>query len=225
MRDTWPLLERIEFPALRRGRLDTLQVNVGYRCNQSCTHCHVNAGPEPHRGNVGARSPTWCSRFLARQRHHHARHHRRRAGAQRAFPPPRDRRARPGRPRHGSLQSHGPGGARTGRPRPSSCATTRSRSSPRCRAISKTMSIVSAARACSTARSAACGSSTRWATGAKGSRPRAQSRLQSARARRCRRRRRTSKPTTSACSASATASCSTASTRSPTCRSSASARS
>ncbi len=45
MRDTWPLLERIEFPALRRSQLDTLQVNVGYRCNQSCTHCHVNAGP------------------------------------------------------------------------------------------------------------------------------------------------------------------------------------
>jgi radical SAM/Cys-rich protein len=45
MRDTWPLLERIAFPAIRRGRLDTLQLNVGYRCNQSCEHCHVNAGP------------------------------------------------------------------------------------------------------------------------------------------------------------------------------------
>jgi len=45
MRDTWPLLANIVFPALRRGRLDTLQVNVGYRCNQSCVHCHVNAGP------------------------------------------------------------------------------------------------------------------------------------------------------------------------------------
>src|SRR5437763_1716781 len=45
MRDTWPLLEHIPFPPIRRGRLDTLQVNVGYRCNQSCVHCHVNAGP------------------------------------------------------------------------------------------------------------------------------------------------------------------------------------
>jgi radical SAM/Cys-rich protein len=45
MRDTLPLLERIPFPALRRDTLDTLQVNVGYRCNQSCFHCHVNAGP------------------------------------------------------------------------------------------------------------------------------------------------------------------------------------
>ena len=45
MHDTLPLLEKIEFPAIRRGKLETLQVNVGYRCNQSCLHCHVNAGP------------------------------------------------------------------------------------------------------------------------------------------------------------------------------------
>jgi len=45
MRDTWPLLEQRAFPPIRRGRLDTLQINVGYRCNQSCVHCHVNAGP------------------------------------------------------------------------------------------------------------------------------------------------------------------------------------
>ncbi len=45
MRDTLALLERIPFPALRRERLQTVQVNLGYRCNQSCLHCHVNAGP------------------------------------------------------------------------------------------------------------------------------------------------------------------------------------
>jgi radical SAM/Cys-rich protein len=45
MLDTLPLLDRILFPAIRRARLDTLQVNLGYRCNQSCVHCHVNAGP------------------------------------------------------------------------------------------------------------------------------------------------------------------------------------
>jgi radical SAM/Cys-rich protein len=45
MRDTLPLLDKVPFPAIRRGKLDTLQVNVGYRCNQSCFHCHVNAGP------------------------------------------------------------------------------------------------------------------------------------------------------------------------------------
>src|SRR3954463_4507719 len=46
MRDTWPLLDRIPFPPIRRGALQTLQVNLGYRCNQSCVHCHVNAGPQ-----------------------------------------------------------------------------------------------------------------------------------------------------------------------------------
>ncbi len=45
MRDSLPLLADTDFPALCRGHLDTLQVNVGYRCNQSCLHCHVNAGP------------------------------------------------------------------------------------------------------------------------------------------------------------------------------------
>src|SRR5262249_8788251 len=54
MRDTWPLLEQIEFPPIRRGRLDTLQVNVGYRCNQSCVHCHVNAGPSRTEEMSGA---------------------------------------------------------------------------------------------------------------------------------------------------------------------------
>ena len=45
MRASLPHLSQYGFPALRRGRLETLQVNVGYRCNQSCLHCHVNAGP------------------------------------------------------------------------------------------------------------------------------------------------------------------------------------
>ena len=45
MRATLPLLVATDFPAIRRDRLDTLQVNLGYKCNQSCLHCHVNAGP------------------------------------------------------------------------------------------------------------------------------------------------------------------------------------
>ncbi|MCG6952857.1 MAG: arsenosugar biosynthesis radical SAM protein ArsS [Betaproteobacteria bacterium] len=46
MHATLPLMRRYGFPALRRTRLETLQVNLGYRCNQSCLHCHVNAGPK-----------------------------------------------------------------------------------------------------------------------------------------------------------------------------------
>jgi radical SAM/Cys-rich protein len=45
MHDTLPLLDAVPFPPLQRARLATLQVNLGYRCNQSCFHCHVNAGP------------------------------------------------------------------------------------------------------------------------------------------------------------------------------------
>ena len=45
MHATLQRLERTDFPPIRRRRLETLQVNVGYKCNQSCVHCHVNAGP------------------------------------------------------------------------------------------------------------------------------------------------------------------------------------
>jgi radical SAM/Cys-rich protein len=45
MHATLPLLRNTDFPSIRRGRLETLQVNLGYRCNQSCLHCHVAAGP------------------------------------------------------------------------------------------------------------------------------------------------------------------------------------
>src|SRR5437762_8777130 len=45
MHATFPLLRDTDFPKLRRRSLETLQVNLGYRCNQTCQHCHVNAGP------------------------------------------------------------------------------------------------------------------------------------------------------------------------------------
>ena len=46
MLDTKPLLLETDFPLITRSRLETLQVNLGYLCNLSCTHCHVNAGPK-----------------------------------------------------------------------------------------------------------------------------------------------------------------------------------
>lgn len=45
MHATLPLLKASDFPAIRRKSLETLQVNLGYKCNQSCLHCHVAAGP------------------------------------------------------------------------------------------------------------------------------------------------------------------------------------
>jgi radical SAM/Cys-rich protein len=46
MIETLSLLENSDFPAINRGNLTTLQVNLGYVCNQQCLHCHVNAGPK-----------------------------------------------------------------------------------------------------------------------------------------------------------------------------------
>ena len=45
MLDTRPLLLASDFPPVRRQGLETLQLNLGYLCNLSCVHCHVNAGP------------------------------------------------------------------------------------------------------------------------------------------------------------------------------------
>ncbi|MCG8613927.1 MAG: arsenosugar biosynthesis radical SAM protein ArsS [Pseudomonadales bacterium] len=45
MLDTRPMLMVTDFPEIKRDRMDMLQVNLGYLCNLSCTHCHVNAGP------------------------------------------------------------------------------------------------------------------------------------------------------------------------------------
>lgn len=35
-----------DFPTVDRLSLEVIQINLGYRCNQWCIHCHVNAGPE-----------------------------------------------------------------------------------------------------------------------------------------------------------------------------------
>ena len=45
MHATLPLLRVTDFPPIRRRAIEALQVNLGYTCNQTCVHCHVNAGP------------------------------------------------------------------------------------------------------------------------------------------------------------------------------------
>ena len=45
MLDTKPLLFKKSFPSISRANLEIIQINLGYKCNLSCTHCHVNAGP------------------------------------------------------------------------------------------------------------------------------------------------------------------------------------
>ena len=45
MHKIYPLIHRNDFPHIQRNDLSILQVNLGYKCNQRCLHCHVNAGP------------------------------------------------------------------------------------------------------------------------------------------------------------------------------------
>ncbi|MBL0142510.1 MAG: arsenosugar biosynthesis radical SAM protein ArsS [Betaproteobacteria bacterium] len=40
-----PLLVQTDFPPIHRRGVAIVQANLGYVCNQTCLHCHVNAGP------------------------------------------------------------------------------------------------------------------------------------------------------------------------------------
>lgn len=46
MHNCKPLLLNSDFPVIHRQSLQVLQINLGYLCNLSCVHCHVNAGPK-----------------------------------------------------------------------------------------------------------------------------------------------------------------------------------
>ena len=61
MLDTLALLQKIQFPNIKRDHLETLQVNLGYMCNQQCIHCHVNAAP--NRKEIMIRET--CDQILA----------------------------------------------------------------------------------------------------------------------------------------------------------------
>ena len=39
------VITKTKFPKIKRDNLDTLQINIGYKCNQACSHCHVDASP------------------------------------------------------------------------------------------------------------------------------------------------------------------------------------
>jgi radical SAM/Cys-rich protein len=52
--------------SLERGRLQTLQLNVGRKCNQTCRHCHVDAGPwrtEMMDGETARRVGAWILEY------------------------------------------------------------------------------------------------------------------------------------------------------------------
>ena len=63
MHATLPLLEDTDFPAIKRVELDTLQVNLGYLCNQQCLHCHVDASPK-RKENMSSATVELIIQFL-----------------------------------------------------------------------------------------------------------------------------------------------------------------
>ena len=202
-----------------------LQINVGYRCNQSCLHCHV--GASPHRteemSGDGRRRRCWSSWS---------------GGAiatlditggapelNRAFPPPGDGGARNGRARDGPLQPHDLRGAPGQEDLPEFLAARAGRDRRLAALLSRrTTSTASAARACSTRSIRGLQPPQRAGLRARRLGPHAQSRLQSARAVAAAAAGRARGRLQAHPRRAATASRSTASSRSPTCRSSASAR-
>ncbi len=52
------------FSTLRSDRIDTLQINVGKLCNQTCRHCHVDAGPD-RREIMSRETAEACLQVLA----------------------------------------------------------------------------------------------------------------------------------------------------------------
>jgi len=64
MSELSPVHPVTDFPTIRRTNLETLQVNMGYRCNQQCIHCHVDAGPE-RRETMGRSTIDDVIAFLA----------------------------------------------------------------------------------------------------------------------------------------------------------------
>jgi radical SAM/Cys-rich protein len=64
MHDTLPLLGPSTFPPLQRAALETLQINIGLRCNLACLHCHTNSNPR-RREAMNDETIALVLRFLA----------------------------------------------------------------------------------------------------------------------------------------------------------------
>lgn len=66
--DQWPTFDRTltanGLPPLHADGIEVLQVNVGKLCNQTCHHCHVDAGPD-RREIMSQETAEACLRALA----------------------------------------------------------------------------------------------------------------------------------------------------------------
>ena len=133
MRDTWPLLDKIPFPAIRAraARHAAGQCRLSLQPVLRALPRQCRARTAPRRWTARRRRPR--ARLPGAAAHRDARHHRRRAGAQSAFPPAGDRaRATWACSVMDRCNLTDPGAAGPGRPRRIPRRASRSRSSPRC---------------------------------------------------------------------------------------------
>ncbi len=64
-----PFGERIAevgYRPLKPGRIEIFQLNIGKLCNQTCSHCHVDAGPDKKVENMGRETLQKCLDILAK---------------------------------------------------------------------------------------------------------------------------------------------------------------
>lgn len=53
------------FAPLRPAELEIFQLNIGKLCNQTCAHCHVDAGPDKKKENMGKETLVKCLEIIA----------------------------------------------------------------------------------------------------------------------------------------------------------------
>jgi radical SAM/Cys-rich protein len=59
-------IAEVGFPVLKPSRIDIFQLNIGKLCNQTCAHCHVDAGPDKKEENMSRETLQKCLDILAK---------------------------------------------------------------------------------------------------------------------------------------------------------------
>ncbi len=59
-------IAEVGYPVLRPSKIDIFQLNIGKLCNQTCGHCHVDAGPDKKVENMNRETLETCLDILSR---------------------------------------------------------------------------------------------------------------------------------------------------------------
>ena len=59
-------IAEVGFPRLLPSRIDIFQLNIGKLCNQTCSHCHVDAGPDKKVENMSRETLEICLDILSK---------------------------------------------------------------------------------------------------------------------------------------------------------------